>query len=266
MSNQSNQAQTFRSFHVPGQPLVLFNVWDAGSAKAVAAGGARALATGSWSVAAAHGFTDGEQMPLNLCLANLQRIVGATDLPVTIDLESGYGADPAAVGDTVALALQAGAIGCNIEDSLPENGSLRAASDQAARLKAARAAADAIGIPAFLNARTDVFFQTGPEHHDEGMVEAALERGRLYADAGADGLFVPGLAHERLIARLVEGSPLPVNIMVAESTPLPRGLRSWACRGSATGRARTFSSCVLWRARPRQHLESPEPFLGQSLA
>jgi len=219
MPNQSIQAQTFRALHVPGHPLVLFNVWDAGSAKAVAAGGARALATGSWSVAAAHGFTDGEQMPFDLCLANLQRIVGATDLPVTIDLESGYGADPAAVGDTVARALRAGAIGCNIEDSLPENGSLREASEQTARLKAARAAADELGILAFLNARTDVFFQTGPEHHDEGMLEAALERGRIYADAGADGLFVPRLADERLIGRLVEASPLPVNIMVGGTTP-----------------------------------------------
>lgn len=219
MSNQTTKAQTFRSLHVPGRPVILFNVWDAGSAKAVTASGAQALATGSWAVAAAHGFTDGERMPFDLSLANLQRIVAATDLPVTIDLESGYGADPVAVGETVARALRAGAIGFNIEDSLPENESLRTESDQATRLKAARAAADALGIPAFLNARTDVFFQTGPEHHDKGMVEAALERGRLYAGAGADGLFVPGLADERLIARLVKASPLPVNIMVGERTP-----------------------------------------------
>jgi 2-methylisocitrate lyase-like PEP mutase family enzyme len=219
MSNQSAKAQTFWSLHVPGRPVILFNVWDAGSAKAVAASGAKALATGSWSVAAAHGFTDGERMPFDLCLANLQRLVGATDLPVTIDLESGYGADPTAVGETVARALQAGAVGFNIEDSLPENGSLREVADQAARLTAARAAADARGVPAFLNARTDVFFQSGPEQHDEGMVEAALERGRIYADAGADGLFAPGLADERLIARLVKASPLPVNIMAGVSTP-----------------------------------------------
>jgi 2-methylisocitrate lyase-like PEP mutase family enzyme len=219
MPNQSIQARTFRSLHVPGRPLVLFNVWDAGSAKAVAAGGARALATGSWSVAAAHGFTDGEQMPLDLGLANLQRIVGMTDLPVTIDLESGYGADPTAVGEAVLRALRAGAVGCNIEDSFPGSGSLREASEQGARLKAARAAADTLGIPAFLNARTDVFFQVGPDQHDEGMVEAALGRGRLYAEAGADGLFVPGLVDERLIGRLVEGSSLPVNIMAGGRTP-----------------------------------------------
>jgi 2-methylisocitrate lyase-like PEP mutase family enzyme len=235
MSNQTTKAQTFRSLHVPGRPLVLFNVWDAGSAKAVAASGAQALATGSWAVAAAHGFTDGERMPFDLSLANLQRIVGATDLPVTIDLESGYGADPAAVGETVTRALQAGAVGFNIEDSLPGNGSLREVADQAARLKAARAAADALGIPAFLNARTDVFFQTGPERHDEDMVETALERGRLYAEAGADGLFVPGLADERLIARLVKDTPLPVNIMVGERTPPAAKLEEMGVARSSHG-------------------------------
>ena len=139
MSIQVNHAETFRALHVPGRPLVLFNIWDAGSAKAVAASGARAIATGSWSVAAANGFEDGERMPLDLVIANLQRIVGAVDLPVTIDLESGYGADPTAVGESVAQAILVGAIGCNLEDSLPADGSLRPTPDQAARIRAARA-------------------------------------------------------------------------------------------------------------------------------
>ena len=219
MQKQLEQANTFKALHVPGRPLVLFNIWDVGSAKAVAAGGARALATGSWSVAAANGFPDGERIPLDLCIANLRRIVDAVDLPVSLDLESGYGVDPAAVGEAFARAVQAGAIGCNIEDSFPDNGSLRETADQVARLKAARAAADGLGVPAFLNARTDVFFQAGSDRHDEGMVAAALERGRAYADAGADGLFVPGLVGERLIGLLVEGSPLPVNIMAGAATP-----------------------------------------------
>lgn len=219
MSVQVAKANSFRALHVRGTPLVLFNIWDAGSAKAVAASGAKALATGSWSVAAAYGFGDGEHIPLQLCIDNLQRIVGATDLPVTIDLESGYGEDPKAVGDTVARALRAGAIGCNLEDSFPANRSLRETSDQAARIKAARAAADDLGLPAFLNARTDVFLQAKPDQHDESMVAVALERGRAYADAGADGLFVPGLVNERLIGLVAERSPLPVNVMKSEATP-----------------------------------------------
>ncbi|MXQ14020.1 isocitrate lyase/PEP mutase family protein [Microvirga makkahensis] len=266
MSNQTTKAHTFRSLHVPGRPLILFNVWDVGSAKAVAASGAKALATGSWSVAAAHGFTDGEQIPFDLCVANLQRIVGATDLPVTIDLESGYGADPAAVRATVACALQAGIVGCNIEDSFPEDGSLRDASDQAARLKAARSAADALGIPTFLNARTDVFFQSGPEKHDEGMVEAALERGRMYADAGADGLFVPGLIDERLIGRLVEGSPLPVNIMAGGNTPPAARLAELGVSRISHGpRPYLLAMCALENAA-RAALEETRTFHGQSLA
>jgi 2-methylisocitrate lyase-like PEP mutase family enzyme len=218
MSDQVTKAQTFKALHIPGQPIILFNVWDAGTAKAVAASGAKALATGSWSVAAAYGFEDGEHMPFNLALANLERIVAATDLPVTIDLESGYGANPEDVGTSVARALQAGAIGCNLEDSARETGPLRAISEQAARLKGARHAADNLGIPAFLNARTDVFLIASADAH-EGLVADALERARAYADTGADGFFVPGLVNETLIARVVEGSPLPVNIMANASAP-----------------------------------------------
>ncbi len=219
MSDQTTKAETFKALHVPGRPLVLFNIWDAGSAKTVADSGAKALATGSWSVAAAYGFEDGEHMPFGLCIANLERIVAATDLPVTLDLESGYGADPEAVGATVARALQAGAIGCNIEDSVPGDGTLRETAEQAARIEGARMAADRLGIPAFVNARTDVFLLADRSSHDETMVAAAIERGRAYADAGADGLFVPGLADERLIGLMVERSPLPVNVMFNASMP-----------------------------------------------
>jgi 2-methylisocitrate lyase-like PEP mutase family enzyme len=218
MSDQVMKAQTFKALHVPGRPIILFNVWDAGSAKAVAASGAKALATGSWSVAAASGFEDGEHMPLDLALTNLERITAATDLPVTIDLESGYGANADEVGVTLARAVQAGAIGCNIEDSARETPPLRDISEQAARLKAARNTADRLAIPAFINARTDVFLIAPADAH-EGLVAEALERGRAYADAGADGLFVPGLVNEALIARVVEGSPLPVNVMFNAAMP-----------------------------------------------
>ncbi len=224
MPTQKSKARSFRSLHVPGSPLVLFNAWDAGSAKAVAAAGAKAIATGSWSVAKANGFDDGEDLPLDLALANLTRIAKATDLPVTIDLEKGYGATPAAVGKTIRRSIVAGAVGCNIEDSHPGTGKLRAAADQARRIAAARKAADAASIAYFINARTDVFFQKPPEKHDAAMVADALERARAYADAGADGLFVPGLIDAKLMARIAEASPLPVNIMVSGGTPPLRAL------------------------------------------
>src|SRR5919197_5135911 len=109
MSVQAAKAEAFRSLHVAGTPLVLFNIWDAGSAKAVAAAGAPALATGSWSVAAANGFADGERLPLDLAIDNLARIVEATDLPVSIDLESGYGETAGEVARSVARVIEAGA-------------------------------------------------------------------------------------------------------------------------------------------------------------
>lgn len=210
MSDQSRKADVFRALHKSGTPLVLFNIWDAGSAKAVALSGASAIATSSWSVAAAHGLVDGERIPLELAVANLHRIVCATELPVTVDLESGY----ADVGQTIGLAITAGAVGCNLEDSLPADGSVREIAEQCARIREARRAADAAHMPFFINARTDVFLQPG-----EDRVGEALARSRAYAAAGADGIFAPGLEDGDLISRLVEASPLPVNVMVGDRTP-----------------------------------------------
>lgn len=218
-ADQHGAARLFQSLHVRGQPLVLFNAWDAGSARAVADAGAKAIATGSWSVAAANGFADGEHFPFPLAMDNLRRIVAAVALPVTVDLESGYGDAPAAVGATVAAALDAGAVGCNLEDSFPADGSLRDMADQVARLAAARRIADAAGIAFHINARTDVFFQTPAAAHDMAMVDVALERARAYADVGASGLFVPGLVADNLIARIAEASPLPVNVMALRGAP-----------------------------------------------
>jgi methylisocitrate lyase len=219
MSDLKKRADDFRALHVRGRPLILFNIWDAGSAKAVASAGGRAIATGSWAVAAANGFGDGEQLPLDLAIDNLRRITGATDLPVTIDIERGYGATPADVGRTVARTIEAGAIGCNIEDSLPEGRELRQATEQASRVEAARREADASGVRYFINARTDVFFRGPADGHDDAMLAAALERARAYADAGADGLFAPGLVDLALISRLAAASPLPLNIMTGQRTP-----------------------------------------------
>jgi 2-methylisocitrate lyase-like PEP mutase family enzyme len=224
VTDQTRKAEQFRALHIAGKPLVLFNIWDAGSAKAVAAAGAKAIATGSWSVANANGFADGERIPLILAVDNLRRIVGATELPVTIDLESGYGDASEVVGETIALAIDAGAVGCNLEDSFPANGKLRTTVDQVNRIRRARQTADAANIRFFINARTDVFLQRPPEHHDDAMVVEAIERARGYAETGADGLFAPGLADITLIARLAQGSPLPLNIMVGDSTPPVRAL------------------------------------------
>ncbi|MES2253944.1 MAG: isocitrate lyase/phosphoenolpyruvate mutase family protein [Pseudomonadota bacterium] len=217
MTDQQSKARDFRNLHVPGKPLLLFNIWDAGSAKAVEKAGARALATGSWSVAAANGFDDGEKLPVELAMENMARIAAATPLPVSLDIESGYGRDPQAVALTIQKSIAAGAIGCNLEDSFPENGKLRDANDQIERVRHARQVADRSLF--FINARTDVFFQKPAQEHDDAMLEEAVRRANAYAAAGADGIFVPGLADPKMIARFVKAVPLPVNIMISTTTP-----------------------------------------------
>lgn len=212
-------AEIFRALHQSGNPLVLTNIWDVGSAKAVAAAGVPALATGSWGVAAAQGFSDGEALPLDAVLALIRAITAAVPLPLTVDLESGYGKTAGEVGASVAQALAAGAIGFNLEDSLPGTGILRDPTEQAARYTAARRAAEEAGVPAFLNARTDVFFATSADRHGPDQVAEALARAQVYADAGADGIFVPGLADAGLIDAFTKASPLPVNIMATDRTP-----------------------------------------------
>jgi 2-methylisocitrate lyase-like PEP mutase family enzyme len=222
MSKQHENTARFRALHIPGRPLVLFNIWDPGSAGAVVKAGAQAIATGSWSVAKANGFNDGENVPIDLAMDNLARIVAATSLPVSVDIESGYGKDPDAVRRTVERTIEAGAVGCNLEDSVPGSGNLRLLRDQVLRIEAAKYASSAAGY--FINARTDVFFQGSAQTHDVAMVEQALERARAYAAAGADGLFVPGLIDQTLIARLAAASPLPLNVMVSDGTPSLRQL------------------------------------------
>jgi 2-methylisocitrate lyase-like PEP mutase family enzyme len=174
--NQTERAELFRALHVPGKPLILFNVWDAGSAKAVAAGGAKAIATSSWSVANANGFADGENIPFVLAIDNLRRIARATNLPVTFDLESGYGDAPEAVGEAISLVIDTEAVGCNLEDSFPANGKLRETLAQVNRIQRARQTADAAHVRLFINARTDVFFQRGGEQHNDAMLVEAINR------------------------------------------------------------------------------------------
>jgi 2-methylisocitrate lyase-like PEP mutase family enzyme len=219
MTRQATHAEELHALHVPGRPLILYNIWDPGSARAVAAAGAKALATGSWSVAHALGYEDGEALPLDLAIDNLSRIVRATNLPVTVDLERGYGATPAEVYETALRAIEAGAVGCNIEDGIAGDSALRSLSDQAARISAVRRAAERGGINWFINARVDCFLNEPDAALHPRQVAGALERARAYASAGASGLFIPGATSEAVIDAVVRGSPLPVNTMQGGPSP-----------------------------------------------
>lgn len=218
MQKQFKKAEIFRRLHVPGGPIVLYNIWDAGSAQAVAKSGAKAIATSSWAVAKAHGFQDGEKFPYELAINNLREIVDAVDLPVTFDLESGYGEEPDRIVESVSLAIKAGAVGCNFEDSVPGVGTIRDTATQVARSQGVRQAADNAGLKFFIDARCDLFFQGPWVMHDENLLAAVVDRAAAYAEAGADGLFVPGLATVPLISQLTKKSPIPINILVDSST------------------------------------------------
>ena len=219
MSTQKEKAELFTSLHVKGLPLILFNIWDAGSAKAIEQTGAKAIATGSWSVAAANGYEDGEKIPIELVLANLKRIVSSVALPVTLDFEGGYATSIAELKENIRTVINAGGIGINFEDRIVGGDGLHSIEDQSARIKAIREVSDDMGIQFFINARTDVFLETYPAENDDAEVQQALDRARAYADAGASGLFAPGLRDPNLIKSLCDGTPLPVNIMVLPDTP-----------------------------------------------
>lgn len=199
----------FAALHVAGNPLVLFNIWDAGSARIVAETGARAIATGSHPVADALGFADGERVPLDLVIANLERVVAAVDLPVTLDFESGYATDPARTAQNVARVQAAGAVGINFEDQVIGGQGLHAIDAQADRIAAIRAAT---GADFFVNARTDAFMKA-TEATDRSVIDEAIARGNAYAAAGASGFFIPGLRDPALVAEVCRGVPLPVNFI-----------------------------------------------------
>ena len=217
--NQSAKAARFHAQHVRGDPVILFNIWDVGSAGAVAAAGAKALATGSAPVAMANGFTDGEQIPFEMALANVARIVTATDLPVSMDLEGGYASDPGKIGANAARALETGVVGFNFEDQIVGGEGLYPVQQQAERIRAVVGACGGAGVAAFVNARTDIFLKAAPDTHSDDMLSEAIARAAAYADAGASGFFAPGLRDANMIGRLCEKVALPVNIIALPGTP-----------------------------------------------
>lgn len=215
MSNQIERAEKFRSLHIPGDPIVLYNIWDAGSAMAVARSGAKAIATGSWSVAAAQGYSDGEEMPLDDALAVVARIMKCIDLPLTVDFEGGYSSDAATVRRNVGRLLTLGVIGLNFEDQVVHGTGLYDVDYQVDRLRAIRSAAEDHRVPVFINARTDVFLKADEGIDHAVLLDEVLARGAAYKAAGADGFFVPGLKDKKLIKEICDRATLPVNVMIS---------------------------------------------------
>ncbi|MDC7742815.1 isocitrate lyase/PEP mutase family protein [Rhizobium binxianense] len=217
--NQTEKAKAFGALHRKGNPIVLYNIWDAGTAKAVADAGAKALATGSWSVAAAHGFADGEKLPMSVLVETAKFIIDVIDLPLSVDFEGAYSAEPQVAAANVARLVEIGAVGINFEDRVVAGEGLYPVESQAARIRAIRAMADGKDIPFFINARTDLFLAESDLSKHAGLVDEAIERGRAYAAAGGNGFFVPGLIDPALIEQICAASSLPVNIMMRAGAP-----------------------------------------------
>src|SRR5215472_14367113 len=186
-----HDARLFASLHRPGDPLLLANAWDVASAVTIASAGAKAIATTSAGVAWSLGLPDAADLGADRAAAVIGRITAAVRVPVSADIEAGYGPAPDAVAATVTAVIRAGAVGLNLEDRTGhDQAPLFEPAEQAERLAAARAAADRLAVPAWINARTDVFL-TGTGRAEERL-ESALQRTAAYAAAGADSLFVPG--------------------------------------------------------------------------
>lgn len=219
MGTQIERANLLKNLHVKGDPLILFNIWDAGSAQAIQETGAKVIATGSWSVATAHGYEDGEKLPFDLAIANLKRIIAKVNLPVTFDLEGGYGQSPDEVKKSITKVIEAGAVGINFEDQVIDGKELYSIEDQCARIKAIRYEAERVSIPIFINARTDIFLKSDSVNLNDDLLEEALKRAFAYTEAGANGFFVPGLKNIKHIKKLCKLLRIPLNIMVLPDTP-----------------------------------------------
>ncbi|MEO5937850.1 MAG: isocitrate lyase/phosphoenolpyruvate mutase family protein [Sphingomonas sp.] len=205
----SSNYDTFAALHVPGDPLIIYNCWDPGSAVVIARAGAKAIATGSHGAAESLGFHDGEKVPLDLVFDNAKRIMGVVDLPVSIDFESGYARDAAGITPNLAALAATGAVGCNFEDSVIGGEGVYPIDEAAARVAAARKGA---GDAFFINARVDLYLRNPAEKH-EGLLDEAVDRAQAYMAAGASGIFVPGLRIPAKVGEIVKRSGARINII-----------------------------------------------------
>jgi 2-methylisocitrate lyase-like PEP mutase family enzyme len=233
MTTQGERLSQFRALHAPGRILVLPNAWDAASARMTQELGAEAIATSSAAVAWCHGYADREQMPTETALAATREVVRVMSVPVSVDSEGGYSNDPAKVAEHVVALIEAGAAGINLEDGTEPPELL------CAKIRAIKDAARAQGADIFINARCDVYLQNLAP--DERKLEESLRRGKLYAEAGADGLFMPGMSDLAQIREVVNAIHLPVNILIMRAVPPVAELRAAGVRrvsaGALIGRA-----------------------------
>lgn len=218
MVSLNDKANVLRALHRGPRILVLPNAWDAAGARIFERAGFLAIATTSAGIAATLGYADGQRVSRDEMLAVVRTITRNTNLPVTADLEAGYGATPVDVRDTARLSIEAGAVGLNLEDGVCDGPQLLVQTSQhAAKIRAVRETARARGVDLVLNARTDVYLKSACEATNR--FAHAVHRGNAYLEAGADCVFVPGVTDSDTIANLVREIHGPVNILAGPGTP-----------------------------------------------
>lgn len=211
------KTETFHKLHTDPELLVLPNAWDVASALILAEAGFPAIASTSAGVAFSRGFPDGEAISRDAMLDEVAKMTARVDIPVTADLEAGYGPSPEDVAETVRRAIDAGAVGANIEDGTKDGDeSLFDIALGVERIQAGREAADQAGIPFVINARTDGFIRIG---RDAAVLDDAIKRANAYYEAGARSLFIPGVADGQTIGRLAADIAGPINILAGAKTP-----------------------------------------------
>lgn len=210
ISTQQDKAAVFHALH-RGEVLVLPNAWDVASARIVEDAGAAAVATTSAGVAWSLGMPDGDRLDRDSAIELVSRIASAVSVPVTADIEGGFADDPAGVGETIRRVIAAGAVGVNLEDGP------RSPEEYTRRLAAARSAADASGVSLYINARTDVYLAGIGE--PERRLEEVLARAAAYVEAGADGIFVPGVIDPETLKVLAAEISVPMNALAVVGAP-----------------------------------------------
>ncbi len=215
---QRKQAEDFLKLHHGSEILVLPNAWDAASAKMFERAGFDAIATTSAGIASSYGYPDGEMMSRDDMLEVVHRIAAAVSLPVTADMEAGFGDSPEEIAETARLTLESGAIGLNLEDgTINKPYPLNDIALQVEIIKAVRQTAEAYGVPLVINARTDVYEKF--DKSDKTALSQAIQRGNAYREAGADCIFAINVDDKKIIAELAREIDAPINILARYGSP-----------------------------------------------
>jgi len=217
--SQKVKAEQFKKLHHGSQILVLPNIWDQLGALLLESLGYPAIATASASVAWTNGYADGEFVPFNEVLTRLKNIAGSVNLPVTADIESGYASSDGELESNIEKLISTGVVGINLEDHNKQSDSLFSLEAQCKRIKVVRNVAEAMDVPLFINARTDVYLRGKGFNTSEEKLNETLRRGKAYLDAGADGLFPPAMKDKDELAKLVSVLSCPVNVIAMPGIP-----------------------------------------------